>query len=139
MMQPDFILPHQFWIDIHLIFLYIAPNRSYFRNPTRGGQRIFYIVVLNASEFLQIPTTRDVSVSVTTFESVPKNLSQTCGIRSQSWVYVLRKQSTWQCVEFFENATATPIKLNVFFKNNIDTRKAKHGRTSNGFYSWNSQ
>ncbi len=92
-LQRDAIGSHRARIDVDLIFLDVAADRSDLGNSLHAVESVLDIVVLHGTEFMEIPSTRRFTFRISTFDRIPEHLSQCRGIRSQ-----LRLCSIWQGV-----------------------------------------
>ncbi len=88
---------------------------------------------------MQIPTAGDITLFIPTFQGVPENLTQPGSIWPQCRIHTLRQKIGWKGIQFFQDPASAPIEFDIFFKNDIDTGKTKHGRTTNGLNAGNSK
>ena len=67
---------HRIRIDIDLVFLYKPAHRGNFANPFRTRKCITNYPVLSRTYFIEIPPTRRIAIAITSFDSVPENLTK---------------------------------------------------------------
>ena len=86
-----------------------------------------------------IPATGRVTILISSLQSVPVNLSQGSGIRTQRRCHVFRQRTGRQRIQLFKYPRAAPVKFHIFIKNNVDAGQAENRVTANGFYTRYSQ
>jgi len=86
-----------------------------------------------------VSAARRVARLVTAFQGVAEYLPQGRGVGAQGGGHAVGHESGGQRVEFFQNAGARPVELDVPGKDDVDAGKAKNGRTADGLDARNAQ
>ena len=139
LVEGDTVDPHRIGIDIDLVFLHKPAHRGHFADPFGGHQGIAHIPVLDAAQFLQIPAASRPPLGILPFQGIPEHLPQGGGVRPEPRLHPFRKRCTGKAVELFGNPGAAPVKVDLFFKNDVDAGETEHGETTHGFYAGNTQ
>jgi hypothetical protein len=63
-------------IDIDLILPLESTHRCNFGDATGGEKSVADLPILNGAEFVRIPSSGWISLRITTFENIPKNLTE---------------------------------------------------------------
>jgi len=85
-----------------------------------------------------VSAARRVARLVTAFQGVAEHLPQGRGVEAQGGGHAVGHESGGQRVEFFQNAGARPVELDVPGKD-VDAGKAKNGRIADGLDARNAQ
>jgi hypothetical protein len=123
---------HRVRIDVDLVLANESSDRCDLRNSARRLQRVADDPILDAAEFVKIPTARRIAVLVATFQCVPKDLPQSGGIGAERRRHALGQRSRRKTVEFFQDSRTRPVELRVRLENHVDAREPEHRKAANG-------
>src|SRR5690606_22973505 len=111
---------HGLGIHIDLIFLYKAADGRDLGNAFGCGKAVPDVKILNGPKLRGIPAARGFpGFRVPPFQGIPEDLAQRRCIRPEGGRHTGGQGAGRQGVQLFQNARTTPIKFDVFLKNDV--------------------
>lgn len=120
LLQGDAVGPHGIGVDVNLIFLDMTADGGDLGDAADGLKGVAEVPILNTTQLLQVPAAAGLALFIAALEGVPEDLAEAGGVGAEGGAHGIREGAVWEAGEFFEDARAGPVEVNLFFEDDVD-------------------